>query len=63
MKKTLLTCLAIVAVFAIASSASAVTCTIDQRPAATLLVPYFQVSYDPRRRRSSARAPAPATRS
>ena len=46
MKKTLLTCLAIVAVFAIASSASAVTCTIDQRPAATLLVPYFQVSYD-----------------
>ncbi len=44
MKKTLLTCLAIVAVFAIASSASAVTCTIDQRPAATLLVPYFQVS-------------------
>ncbi len=47
MKKTLLTCLAIVAVFAIASSATAVTCTIDQRPAATLLVPYFQVSYDP----------------
>ena len=47
MKKTLLTCLAIVAVFAIASSASAVTCTIDQRPAATLLVPYFQVSYGP----------------
>ena len=46
MKKTLLTCLAIVAVFAIASSASAVTCTIDQRPAATLLVPYFQVSFD-----------------
>jgi hypothetical protein len=46
MKKTLLTCLAIVAVFAVASSASAVTCTIDQRPAATLLVPYFQVSYD-----------------
>ncbi len=47
MKKTLLTCLAIVAVFAVASSASAVTCTIDQRPAATLLVPYFQVSYGP----------------
>ena len=46
MKKTLLTCLAIVAVFAVASSASAVTCTIDQRPAASLLVPYFQVSYD-----------------
>ena len=34
MKKTLLTCLAIVAVFAVfANSASAVTCTIDQRPA------------------------------
>ena len=47
MKKTLLTCLAIVAVLAIASSASAVTCTIDQRPAATLLVPYFQVSFGP----------------
>ncbi len=46
MKKTLMTCLAIVAVFAIASSAAAVTCTIDQRPAATLLVPYFQVSID-----------------
>ena len=47
MKKTLLTCLAVVALFAIASSASAITCTIDQRPAATLLVPYFQVSFDP----------------
>jgi hypothetical protein len=46
MKKTLMTCLAIVAVFAIASSAVAVTCTSDQRPAATLLVPYFQVSID-----------------
>ena len=46
MKKTLMTCLAIIAVFAIASTAVAVTCTIDQRPAATLLVPYFQVSYD-----------------
>ncbi len=45
MKKTLFTCLAVLAVFAIASSAAAVTCTIDQRPAATLLVPYFQVSY------------------
>ena len=50
MKKTLMTCLAVLAVFAIASSAAAVTCTIDQRPAATLLVPYFQVSYDARRR-------------
>jgi len=46
MKKTLFTCLAVLAVFAIASSAAAVTCTIDQRPGATLLVPYFQVSYD-----------------
>ena len=46
MKKTLLTCLAIVAVLAIASSAGAVTCTVDQRPAATLLIPYFQVSFD-----------------
>lgn len=44
MKKTLMTCLAIVAVFAIASSAVAVTCTVDQRPGASLLVPYFQVS-------------------
>ena len=32
MKKTLFTCLAVLAVFAIASSAAAVTCTIDQRP-------------------------------
>src|SRR5262245_13875412 len=47
MKKTLMTCLAIVTVLAIASTAGAITCTIDQRPAATLLVPYFQVSYDP----------------
>ena len=44
MKKTFVTCLAIVALFAIASSASAIVCTIDQRPAATLLVPYFQVN-------------------
>jgi len=47
MKKTLLACLAIAAVLAIASPAGAVTCTVDQRPAATLLVPYFQVSYNP----------------
>src|ERR1700694_57411 len=46
MKKTLMTCLAVVAVLAIASSAFAITCTVDQRPAATLLVPYFQVRYD-----------------
>jgi hypothetical protein len=44
MKKTLMTCLAVVALIAIASTAGAITCTIDQRPAATLLVPYFQVS-------------------
>jgi hypothetical protein len=47
MKKVLLTCLAILVVFAAANTASAITCTVDQRPAATLLVPYFQVSYDP----------------
>jgi hypothetical protein len=47
MKKALIACLAIVSVFAIASTATAITCTIDQRPAATLLVPYFQVSYGP----------------
>ncbi|HEY1252629.1 MAG TPA: hypothetical protein VGH97_15725 [Thermoanaerobaculia bacterium] len=46
MKKTLLACLAVVAVLAVATPAFAITCTIDQRPAATLLVPYFQVSYD-----------------
>jgi hypothetical protein len=44
MKKTLLTCMAVLALFAIAGSASAITCTVDQRPAATLLVPYFAVS-------------------
>jgi len=44
MKKTLLTGLAIAAVFAFASTAGAVTCTVDQHPAATLLVPWFQVS-------------------
>ena len=46
MKKALIACLAVAALFAIASSASAITCTLDQRPAATLLVPYFQVSTD-----------------
>jgi hypothetical protein len=46
MKKTLVTCLAIVAVVALASTAGAITCTIDQHPAASLLVPYFQVSVD-----------------
>jgi hypothetical protein len=44
MKKTFVTCLAVVAALLIASSASASICTIDQRPAATLLVPYFQVA-------------------
>jgi hypothetical protein len=47
MKKALMTCLAVTALFAIASSATAITCTLDQRPAATLLVPYFQVSIVP----------------
>lgn len=46
MKKVFIACLAVAAVFAIANTASAVTCTSDQHPAATLLVPYFQVSYD-----------------
>lgn len=46
MKKAVMTCLAIAALLAVASTAGAVTCTLDQRPAATLLVPYFQVSYD-----------------
>ncbi|MEP6768686.1 MAG: hypothetical protein ABJC61_08460 [Acidobacteriota bacterium] len=47
MKKTLVACLALVAVFAVANTASAITCTIDQRPAATLLVPYFAVTVNP----------------
>jgi hypothetical protein len=47
MKKTLITCLAIVALFAVASGASAIVCTIDQRPAATLLVPFFQAAFNP----------------
>jgi hypothetical protein len=47
MKKTLMTCLAIAGLFAIATSASAITCTIDQRPAATLLVPYFEATFNP----------------
>ena len=46
MKKTLVTCAVLVALFAVAGSASAVTCTVDQRPAATLLVPYFQVTFN-----------------
>ena len=43
MRKTLTYLLVVVALVAVATSAMAVTCTIDQRPAATLLVPYFQV--------------------
>jgi hypothetical protein len=46
MRKTLVACLAIVALFAIATSANAITCTIDQRPAATLLIPYFQATFN-----------------
>jgi len=46
MKKALIACLAVVAVFAFANAASAVTCTLDQHPGATLLVPYFQVTVD-----------------
>ena len=44
MKKTFLTCMAVLALFAIAGSAGAITCTVDQRPAATLLVPRFAVT-------------------
>jgi hypothetical protein len=47
MKKTFLTCMAVVALLAIASGAGAITCTIDQRPAATLLIPYFQATFNP----------------
>jgi hypothetical protein len=47
MKKTLVTCVAVVALFAIASGAFAITCTTDQRPAATLLIPYFQATFNP----------------
>ena len=46
MKKTFVVCLAVVALFALATSASAITCTIDQRPAATLLIPYFQATFN-----------------
>jgi hypothetical protein len=35
---------AVAALAAIAGPASAITCTIDHKPAATLLVPYFQVA-------------------
>lgn len=62
MKKTFVTCMAIVALFAVANSASAITCTVDQRPAATLLVPWFQVTFNadgsPQTTTSAALAPA-----
>jgi hypothetical protein len=47
MKKAIVTCMAIVALFALAGTASAITCTTDQRPAATLLIPWFQVTFNP----------------
>lgn len=47
MKKLLTLLLTVGAMAAFAVSASAITCTIDQRPAATLLIPYFQVNMNP----------------
>lgn len=47
MKKTLITCVAVAILLAVAGSASAITCTVDKRPAATLLVPYFEASFNP----------------
>ncbi len=44
MKKVLTMLVAIAALAAFAGSASAVTCTIDHKPSATLLLPYFQTS-------------------
>ena len=44
MKKVLTMLVAVAALAAFAGTASAITCTIDHKPAATLLVPYFQVS-------------------
>ena len=46
MKKTLVACLAVAALFAVATSASAITCTQDHRPSATLLIPYFQATFN-----------------
>lgn len=45
MKKTLITCVAVLGLLAVAGTAGAITCTIDQRPAATLLVPYFEATF------------------
>ena len=44
MKKVLVTLVAVATLAAFAGTASAVTCTIDHKPAATLLLPYFQTS-------------------
>ena len=47
MKKSLVACMVVIALLAFAGGASAITCTTDQRPAATLLIPYFQASFNP----------------
>ena len=39
--------IAMVLLLSMANRAAAVTCTIDQRPAATLLIPYFQATFNP----------------
>lgn len=44
MKKVLVTLVAVATLAAFAGSASAVTCTIDHKPSASLLLPYFQTS-------------------
>ena len=44
MKKVLTMLVAVATLAAFAGTASAITCTIDHKPAATLLVPYFQVA-------------------
>lgn len=44
MKKVLVTLVAVATLAAFAGTASAVTCTIDHKPAATLLLPYFQTT-------------------
>ena len=55
MKKVLTMLVAVAALAAIAAPASAITCTIDHKPAATLLVSYFQVAV------SAVSNPAPGT--
>lgn len=44
MKKVLVTLMAVATLAAFAGTASAVTCTIDHKPSATLLIPYFQTT-------------------